>query len=271
MFIERSCVGFLIGLSLAACDGQGQAARMVDGGASPVWIYGGSVSNVPVTTFTVNKKPEAADLELLSSNLVPALTSASNYVEWFGEVKNNGTTPACFVEVRANFITADGFGVLALSGYADGSAYKIPSLTSTIPCIPPGQTSAIWSNDALPLPPELATIDIIEVKLSLTTEKDAAPAPSAPVFGNVAIAQDPKKGAGFWTLAGTLTARETIHNVSVKGYPKDGNGLVLEHAYAGHSDTLGAGASWTWQTDAYAGERPSAFLVQVDYQEGAKP
>jgi hypothetical protein len=56
----------------------------------------------------------------------------------------------------------------------------------------------------------------------------------------------------------------------VTGYPKDGNGLLLKHANASHSDTLEAGATWEWQTDAYAGERPSSFQVQVDYLEGAK-
>jgi hypothetical protein len=155
--------------------------------------------------------------------------------------------------------------------YQSLSRPTLLSLSSVIPCIPPGKSSAVWSNDLPPLAPDLSTIDVIEIKLSLSTEKDVSPAPSAPVFGNAGIAQDAKKGAGFWTIGGTLAARQTVYNVGVTGYPKDSSGLLLKHAYASHSDTLSAGASWEWQTDAYAGERPSSFLVQVDYLEAAKP
>ena len=281
MSTSRFAMVVLAGAMLSACDGQGQGGSTIDGGTAlggpalggpaPVWTFGSTVSNLPASTFTVHKTPKAADLELLSSNLVPDLKSSVNYIEWLGEVRNNGSTPACFVEIRANFITAEGFGVQAMSSYAQGEPYQKASLGSIISCIPPGKTGAVWTNDLPPLRPDLSTIDIIEIELSLSPQDDIVPAPSAPSFANVDIVEDANKGAGFWSIAGAITAKETIYNIGVAAYPKDASGLLLMHATATHLDTLTAGESWDWQTLAYAGERPSSFLAHATYLLGTKP
>lgn len=279
MSINRFAMVVLAGALLPACDGQGhgqereagQGGTPIEGGPTPVWAFGATVSNLPASTFTVNKTPEAADLELLSSNLVPNPKSRLNYIEWLGEVRNNGSAPACFVEVRANFITAEGFGVQAMSAYAQGEPYEKASLNSILSCIPPGKTGALWTNDLPPLRPDLSTIDIIEIELSLNQQTDIVPARSAPSLADAAIVQDAKKGVGFWTIAGALTAKETIYNIGVAGYPKDASGLLLMHATDTHLDTLNAGATWEWQASPYAGEQPSSFLVHATYLLGAKP
>jgi hypothetical protein len=254
----------LVACWVAGCGGTG-ASREGDSGAGTVFVHGSTVSNLPATTFNVTTTQDAADLELLSSNLVPDPNSRVNYIQWFGEVRNNGTTPACLVEIRINFITAEGFGVQAMSAYADGEIYQDASLDSLVPCIPPGKTGAFWDNDLPALPPDLSTVDVIEAELQLSARPNAVPAPSAPKLSAMSIGQDASRGAGFWALSGTLTATETIYNISIAGYYKDDNGLIVICAPATNLETVNAGASWKWKAMAYQGAKPASYLVFADY------
>jgi len=88
---------------------------------------------------------------------------------------------------------------------------------------------------------------------------------ATPAVANPTIVQDAKRGAGFWAIAGSLTASETIYNIGVTGYPKDASGLVFRQATAIHLETLAAGTSWQWQTSSYEGARPASFLLAVSY------
>ena len=54
-----------------------------NGGTFDLVVPGPTVSNLPQATFTVAKTADAADLDLLSSNLVPDPNSTLNFIQWF--------------------------------------------------------------------------------------------------------------------------------------------------------------------------------------------
>ncbi|HEX3776951.1 MAG TPA: hypothetical protein VHV51_20905, partial [Polyangiaceae bacterium] len=104
----------------------------------------GTVSNLPGVDFQVTLTLPGSNLVLVSSNLT--LDTSTNYVEWFAEVRNLGTIPACFVQAEVDFADHTGAIVESLMSFSDGDAYEIgsdPSLSS--PCIAPGKSSVIWA------------------------------------------------------------------------------------------------------------------------------
>lgn len=271
----------LVGVLITSCggtdhaaipSGQGGHSGTLNTEPTPVMVSGTVTSNLLGVPFTVTKTASTMDLDLISSNLVPDPTSAINFVEWFGEVRNNGATPVCFVEVTVNFKTADGSGVQAIHSYADGDPYKIASLEGTIPCIPPGKSAPLYDNDLPAAAVDVSLIGVAEASLSApNAHPEAVPHPANPRLAGVTLGRDRKNGDGYWVVTGTLTATETIYNIGLYAYYKDDNGLVLQQAFAGHSDTLNAGASWDFQTFHHQGARPGSYLLTYDFLQGVKP
>ena len=260
----------------------GSAPSSSDGGTvtgnpveeiEPAVAVSGTVTyNLPGVPLTVSKDAEVADLDLLSSNLVPDPKSSLNYVQWFGEVRNNGTTPACFVQVTVNFKAADGSIVQAMDGYADGDSYKLPELDTAIPCIPPGKTAAVYDNDLPAAPVNLAAIALVEARLgSLDRYSNAVPHPANPELSALSLVMDPDKGNGYWVVTGTLFPAQTIYNIALVAYYKYTSGLVSQQAHAIHLDTLNAGTSWAFETLYHAGNKPASYLTTYNYLLGAKP
>jgi hypothetical protein len=85
-------------LVLAGCDGTSSTkAPIVRDGGGVMTASPGTLSNTPQAEFWVIESEEAIGLELVASNLLPDPNSTINYVPWFGEVRNNGTQAACYV------------------------------------------------------------------------------------------------------------------------------------------------------------------------------
>jgi hypothetical protein len=235
-----------------------------------VTVSGKVTTNLPVP-FTISKTANATDLDLISSNLIPDPKSTINYVQWFGEVVNKGTRPACFVEVTVNFKSADGQVVQAMHAYAYGDSYKIASLNDNVLCVSPGKTGVFYSNDLPAAAVDVSLIGVAEVQLRSNVYPEAAPHPANPGLSNLALVKDPEKGDGYWVVMGAMTATQTIYNVAVYAHHRDENGLVLDRSFGGHSDTLLAGTTWDFKTFYYQGTRPASYLLTYDYLLGAKP
>ena len=220
--------------------------------------------------IAVSKTADAASIVLLSSNLVPDPMSTINYVEWFGEVKNTGATPACFVKLTLDFQSSAGVSVLMLEGYADGDPYKIGTLDIPSACIPAGHTAGVWSNDLPSAKVVPSSITQVNISVSLLATTGAAPHPSAPTMSGLAIAADTQFGAGNWLLNGTLTAVQTIYNIGVTAYFRGASGLLVAQATDTHLDTLTLGTAWSFSASGEDASMPTGFLVTDDFLPGAK-
>jgi hypothetical protein len=273
MSTKGSCLTFsaltLASFLLTGCGGE--SCMDGNGGTFALVVPGPKVSNLPQATFTVAKTADAADLDLLSSNLVPDPNSTLNFIQWFAEAKNNGTTAACFVQITINFKTAGGGCVKAMHAYADSDTHKIDVSDTPIPCIPPGKSGVFYDNDLPAAPVNLASIGRIEAQLTLIPYPGAVLNPSNPTLSSVALVPDPTNGDGYWAIMGTLTATATIYNIGINGYYKNRDGMILDRGPASNLGTVAAGASWAFTTFYYVGAQPSSYLLFVDYLLGAGP
>lgn len=259
----------LTALALAGCDGTSSAKSPIvrDGGgvmtASP-----GTISNTPQAEFWVVESEEAVGLELVSSNLLPDPKSTINYVQWFGEVRNNGTQAACYVYATLDFRTpGGGKRVQAIKGMARAYPHVATKTSNLIPCIPPGKTAGLYANDIPGAPVRLAAIGQVEIYFDQSLSyPDAAPPASTPTIDGVTIVEDAKPGN--WLATGTLTATAAISSVALTVFYKDAAGLILDDGTASPTGALNAGGSWVFKTSAYVGERPSEVLLATDFKPG---
>jgi hypothetical protein len=256
-------VPVLAGCLVAGCGGTGKGPSGTprDGGAGGIPVPGPTLTNLPQATFFVTATEAAAGLELLSSNLLPDPDSKVNYVQWFGEVRNNGTSPACYLKITLDFRAASDTRVLALGTMATADPHKTARTNSPIPCVPPGKTGAFYANQLSAAPVPLAAIAVVEVELDLSPYPDAVPHPASPTLSGLAIVEDAPGNPGRWVVAGTLTATAPLSGVSLNAYYKDESGLILADGTASSSSSLNAGASWSFKTFYYVGAQPSSYLL----------
>ena len=122
-------------LTLAACGDDGRPAHSdggpVDAGAErreagpPIMIQ--PVSNTPNAVFR-QTVIDAPDLLLLSSNLVQAPSNGrpgEYFRNWHGEIVNNGSKPACLVQVNIGFQSSGGEALVSFEAFAEGEAHEI--------------------------------------------------------------------------------------------------------------------------------------------------
>jgi hypothetical protein len=205
-------------------------------------------------------------VSLISSNLMQNPLSADTYKEWIAEVKNEGSTPACFLKAAIAFQASNGSSVIEFISYARGAAYQGSGLPS-IPCVAPGQTGVFYSND---IGAEIRLTDIRTASVTFTSPAgDYVPHPAAPAVVSAGIAAHPQLGAGYWVVSGTLRARTPIRNIKIDVFPQSSTGLLLDQLVAIEPDFLLEDETWDYETSAYEGPMFFGFRQFVNFIDGA--
>lgn len=216
---------------------------------------GGFVSNLPATTTTDFQNTDAGDgLALRSLNIVA--DSLTDYTEWFGEVVNEGTQVICFPIATFTFKSGSGVVLWTDDVYADALPY-MGSLTTSMPCLGPGEHGAFWTNDLSTVAPSnVASVSITFDGLITTGTKFVQTMTSTVVPDT--IYQD----GNHWAMSGTLSPSQTIYNVGIDAYPKSASGLLLDDLIDTNLGTITANTSWSFESGTgVEGTKPVELLV----------
>jgi hypothetical protein len=246
----------------------GQGGPDSSDGAAPMEAGGkpnGVRSNTPDATFTQLVTGDVPDLFLLSSNLHQKPSGSQYFLEWYGEVANFGTKPACHVQLDLSFKSSDGTPLIPLrTTFADAEAYQSILI---VPCIPPGKTGGMYTNNFEPALVPLTSIAKVDASLRGNVYPDAVPSPLAPQIASANIIDYYGDGTS-WSVAGTMKSTGDIYNILTSVYPINLDGLVVDQLSAVHLDALPQGMSWDFKTLSYDGPKFVKFLVFTDFLEG---
>lgn len=228
----------------------------------------GLVSNLPTTaTTTFSATTVAQGLTLVSMNVVPDPEGTLNYVEWFGEVKNNGTATICFPQAHFSFKNAAGVVLWTDTTYADTLPYLSTSTLSTS-CLAPGESGAFWTND---LPSSLFVVSAIG---SLTVDFDGLAVTGATKFSQTltsnVVSDDIYMDGNHWGMSGSLSPSQTIRNVGISGYTKSSGGLLTGRLTDTNLGTITASTAWAFGTGlGIEGPKPASVLTYDDFIIGS--
>lgn len=252
-----SGAGGATGVSGASASGGTGSAGKGGGGASAAGS--GSPFNPPNLKI-VDKSTSPTGLAVVAMN--SQYIAAASSSEIFGVLKNNGTTPVCFVYVNINLV-AGGVSVFTGKGQVDAPEYVISDTDALgLPCVPPGHEAgfyAIGDASAGADKPETA-----EVSFSYTNFNGAYPSPHYPILSGTVMATMPLGGYGF---SGSALISSSIHNVALTGYPRDGSGLPVGKVTAYHLDSLPPG-NWMFSTDTGVKAPFKDVLVSIAFIDG---
>jgi hypothetical protein len=238
-------------------------------GLPPLTVSGPQRSNLPGATFTVTKTVRAADLELLSSYLYHPTTSP--HLKWFGELRNNGPAPACQIEAVLVFKTADGMAHLTMRPFVVSNDLWDAKTGLFYRCIPPGESAVLWDYQQPVVPMSLPSVGGIEATLDQEPVPGVVPHPSTPLLGNIALALEKGSIWEGWVLRGTLTAGGPMHSVSIDGFYRNAEGLVVAGVDDFKADAdLELGATWDFSLTSFEGRQPSSWLLFVSFVPGIK-
>jgi hypothetical protein len=272
---HRSLMAFAILLALAACGDDGRPAHSdggpVDAGAErreagpPIMIQ--PVSNTPNAVFrqTVIRAP---DLLLLSSNLVQAPSKGrpgEYFRDWHGEIANNGSKPACLVQVNIGFQSSGGETLASFEAFAEGDAHE-SSPTHTFPCIAPGQSAGAYTIGHGPSLIALDSVAAVDVSLD-GLEREIPRSSLIPELVSTAIvseAADPTR----WGVAGTAKAVGDIWNATIIADGIDSRGLIVNRSQAFHLESWTKGSNWDFQTRAGIAPAFERFLLYTEFLPG---
>ncbi|MGC4087498.1 MAG: hypothetical protein QM756_06330 [Polyangiaceae bacterium] len=205
-------------------------------------------------------------LRLVSSNLTQSTTGSSSFQEWFAEVANDGTSPACFAKAAVTFLSSTNATVIGFTSYADAPPYASASSTLSVPCIPAGKTAGFYSN-ALGAAIDLTSIRSASVQFT-TLSGTYSPHPSTPTM-TAAVTVNSTLGSGYWSVSGNLTAVKSISNIGVTAFPRSSAGLLVDQLTDVNLGSLLAGQVWAYEAEFYKGPQFSTFLESVDFIDGA--
>lgn len=226
------------------------------------------VSNLPATaTTTISSTTVAQGLTLVSMNIVPKPDSTLNYVEWFGEVKNNGTATICFPQAHFSLKSTTGVVLWTDTTYADTLPYLSTSTLST-PCLAPGESGAFWSND---LPSSLFVVSTVG---SLTVDFDGLTVLGATKFTQTltssVVSDNIYMDGNHWGMSGSLNPSQSINNVGISGYTKSSGGLLTGRLSDTNLGTITGSTAWTFGTGlGIEGAKPVAVLTYDDFIVGS--
>ena len=237
---------------------QGQTGGQ--GGAS---IIMATVSNTPGAAFENASVGLGQKIRLVSSNLLIDAPPRELFSRWFGEVRNESTTPLCLTKFVVRFEAENNVQLLVLDGFLDGAAYK-SSASASLPteCLTEGMPAAGWT-----IRQGGTYFDVSKVKRVVYSFTPFDP-------GSITVVPHPNhptldaKVVGK-SIEGQLRAKQTIHNIGLTFYPVMANGLIEEYLSDTHLETLFSGSAWAFDTR----DAPSPFVRYLSFTgwiEGAK-
>jgi len=263
--------------SVASVGGAGQGNSSGGSTATGGSSAGGGVAstakpqtNLPTSaTVTVQNTTAGQGLQLVSLNLVPDSASTLNYIEWFGEVKNNGSTLLCFPTATFTFTSSAGTVLWTDTTYADAAPYLSSSLTAAVPCLAAGDTGAFWTNDLPASAITVSSVATLTVSLNGSVYSDTL---FPHTLTATPIADTIYRDGNHFAMTGSFTPQQTVYNVRIAGYTKSSSGLLTGHLTATNLGTITAGTAWPFTTGtAVAGPQPVKILAYADFLLGASP
>jgi hypothetical protein len=272
--VDASDSGALDASDSSVVDASDSGTIVTDAGAqdsatTPDAATGGFVSNMPGATLVDVTSPPAGDLILVSSNFLQEPSGSQFYEEWLGEVRNVGTAVACLIRVDVSFKNAAGNEVAKLHPYVDGQPYAYANGKTTMACIAPGETGSFWTNAFAPGTVSLGDVRKIEVKFGPHVYSNNGLHPHTPI-----IVSHPQSvpGNNAFGVGGTITGvGGAIYNIGVDIFPRDAQGLVIGHLWAGDLHTLNPGVAFPFTTGIGVATSFAEYRQFPDFIDGAEP
>jgi hypothetical protein len=228
-------------------------------------------SNPPGVTLELTVTGPEPKLVLLNSSLQQT-TVSSPYTEWFAEVRNDGSSLACYTHADATFYNAAG-GVVwetgGLGSFAKADAYDHPSSVSSVPCLAPGDIGLFYANEFGGSEFDPATVTRMKIDLESTAVDGAVPHPLAPTVAGVATVTNPDALLYPYTIQGTVTAVGTVQAVSASVFGRNPTTGFYDSYFptSNPNVTMTAGESWTFTTMAFEAPLYTDIRVNVSFME----
>ena len=194
--------------------------------------------------------------------------AVANYVEWFGEVKNTGSSQVCFPTATFTFSGSNNVVLWTGTTYADTPPYLDSSSTLSTPCLAAGETGAFWDNDLPTSAVLVSAVASLTVTLTGSTYTGVTPFPEqmtvAPVSDTI------YKDGNHFAMSGSFTPQQTVYNIGIAGYTKAASGLLSGHLTATNLGTVTAGTTWSFTSlTSIQGPQPTKVLAFPDFILGA--
>lgn len=187
----------------------------------------------------------AAGFTLTSSRLTQEASSSLFYAEWYAELHNGTNSTQCLIQVSGDFQTEAGESIIKFDTFATGAAYKLSDSKLSSPCMAPGESVPVWSNDLPDASLALASIRRVVLDIQPLTVSDAILHPSTPTLGTVTKTYSSALSA--WALSGTATATADIYNASLTFWGKSGK-FYVDNTKVFHLEDLLKGQAWSFST-----------------------
>ncbi len=236
------------GQDMGGSGGSGGSAGSAGSGGN-----GGSGGAMPLTfqskpagvVLELDAAAKASGLTLASSSVTQETETSLFYTEWLGELYNGSNQTQCLIAITGDFQNAAGTTVIKFDTYAQGAAYDLGASTLSSPCVAPGESVPVWSNDLPEQALPLDTITKLVVSIDPIASPDAVIHPSTPTLAAVAQVYSPT--FEVWQLSSTATSVANIHNVSITFWGKSGD-FVVGSEKDFHLEDFPTGASWSIDT-----------------------
>lgn len=189
-----------------------------------------------------------------------------NYLEWFGQVRNDTSSLRCDVRVDAAFQTADGSTTINMRAYATAPPYEVPEKTAySTPCLEPGASAWLFSND-LPINPlDLNSIKGVDLTVSSEQYEGAILHPMTPAISDLTASE----GSTSWQVNGTATGiGGAINHLWLEFFETSGS--FYEWGAKLDDQPLLPGATWTFKSLGFSPESNALgpFSATLSFSEG---
>ena len=198
-------------------------------------------------------------LEIIASNLRSAESGGHSSQDWLVAVRNSGPDPICSVGVNADFKSANGSNLLTIPVQMniDGEAYLDKG--SPANCIGPGKIGlGVYPLSTVSRSVDATSIARIEHGFPGVIQPTAVPADGI-ALKNVRV-EPSKFGAKWSVVSGTAIASRSTRFVFIDAYPKNADGMPLDHL-AISNPGLAAGAQWDFTTTSFEGTFTDYYLL----------
>jgi hypothetical protein len=248
----------------------GRDASATDGGggdsSTPTWPSV-PTSNTPSATFT-NTSTGSTGLVLVSLNFEQSPSAGQEFQEWYAEIGNSGSGPACFVQLQVNYLDSSGNTLATFNSYADGNEYQPPGQTTGTMsnCFAQGTSAGLYDNNFAASSVDLLAVAKVTYSFTQLASPGIEPAPGAPVVESSMLTQG---GASSWAVTGNILAPTTVYNLETIVYGVGPDGLIATRGEAINLKTLTQGSTWPYTAQPIAMPIVSRYLQNLTYLNGA--
>jgi hypothetical protein len=221
-------------------------------------------SNLPGVDWQVDSTSEPG-LVIVSSSFTQEDLGGSVFNHWYAELENRGSAIECYAHVKLELQDASGTPLVALESFADARPYQAGSSVS-MPCLAPGEHGAFYDINQVDALVETSSIRRGAYRIDTLVRNDAQPSPLAPTVLSASVI--PKFNG--WAVTGSVRADGgTIYNLGMDVYTIGASGRISDRVSDFHLDTLFAGSTWGYETDANGGEPVVSYLQSIEFIVGA--